>query len=221
MELTVTRDVDVMADVASAMAAIVLRWTLASGPTASLALSGGRTPRPMLERLAEESDIDWARVVVFQVDERLAPLGHVDRNLTMLEDALLSRVPATVHPMPVGGDPDRDAEAYAALLPAALDLVVLGLGADGHTASLLPGDGAASQVDQSVAVSGEYQGRRRLTLTAPTLSRADHKLWLVTGPDKRHALDLLMKGDPSIPATLVSVEGARVVTDRYAVLGAD
>lgn len=178
------------------------------------AVSGGRTPWAMLARLAER--MPWEETTVFQVDERVAPDGDPDRNLVHLERALpLDRV--ELRPMPVtAADLDAAAAEYAASLPAAFDLVHLGLGADGHTASLVPGDPVLGETDRDVALTGIYEGRRRMTLTYPTLDRARSILWLVVGSDKAAALDRLLARDPSTPAGRVSTENALVLADRAA-----
>jgi len=190
-----------------------------------LALSGGNTPRQMLRILAAEA-IDWHKVHLAQVDERVAPMGSPDRNLTHLRDTLLARVPlpaGQVHPMPVeDADLAAAAERYGQLLvrlagsPPLLDLVQLGLGADGHTASLVPGDAALEVSRADVAVTATYHGRRRMTLTFPIINRARRILWLVTGEDKAEAVARLAQGDPSLPASRISREPALLLADRAA-----
>jgi 6-phosphogluconolactonase/glucosamine-6-phosphate isomerase/deaminase len=156
-------------------------------------------------------------VAIFQVDERVAPEGDADRNLTQVQAALPGAALTAVRPMPVL-DPDLEAAAdrYAETLPGRLDLVHLGLGPDGHTASLVPGDPVLEVRDRRVALTDNYQGRRRMTLTYPALEAARRLLWLVTGEDKREALELLLAGDRSIPAGRVGVTDAIVVCDRAA-----
>lgn len=180
---------------------------------ASLALSGGASPWPVFEALAA-SDLPWDRIDVYQVDERIAPDGDEARNLTGLARALTNRVPVRLVPMPVTApDLDDAARRYADALPASLDVVHLGLGDDGHTASLVPGDPVVDVVDRTVAVTGPYRGHRRLTLTAPVLHRARRIIWYVTGAAKAPMLDRLMASDPSIPAGRVAADRATVITD--------
>ncbi|HYI74533.1 MAG TPA: 6-phosphogluconolactonase [Gaiellaceae bacterium] len=181
----------------------------------TLAASGGRNPWVMFEAL--EGRMPWEHVTIFQVDERVAPDGHDDRNLTHLLQSLPSGGAVDVRAMPVTADDLEDAAAeYENALPQVIDLVHLGLGPDGHTASLIPGDPVLEVSDRDVAVTGEYQGRRRMTLTYPALDRARQILWLVTGEDKVDALRRLREGDESIPGGRVSAENALVVADAAA-----
>ena len=176
----------------------------------SIALSGGRV-QPLLELLDAE-DVPWDAVSVFQVDERVAPHGHEERNLTQIEAALTH---ARIVPMPVEDeDLGAAAERYAALLPDRLDLVHLGLGPDGHTASLVPNCGALLVRDRDVAISREYSGRRRMTLTYPAIDRAREVLWVVTGEDKAEALAQLLAGDEEIPAARVRTPVQTLLTDQ-------
>ena len=174
----------------------------------------------MVAALAGE-DVPWEHVSVFQVDERVAPDGDPGRNLTQLLAALPpAAASARIVPMGLTGDLTEAAAAYAALLPARLDLVHLGLGADGHTASLVRGDPVLEVTDQDVAVTGLYQGHRRLTLTYPALDRARELLWLVTGADKRDALRRLRAGDTTIPAGRIQATAQLLVADAAAAGGA-
>jgi len=182
----------------------------------SLAVSGGHAPWRMFELLGER-ELDWRRVTILQVDERVAPDGDADRNLTRLRDSLPAEALERLRPMPVT-DPDPEAAAarYAAELPERIDLVHLGLGPDGHTASLVPGDPVLEVRDRQVAVTGEYHGRRRMTLTYPVLEAARTVLWLVTGADKPEALAKLRAGDKSIPAGRLRAANAILLADREA-----
>ena len=187
-----------------------------------LAVSGGTTPWVMLRELAA-MDVPWAGVHIVQVDERAAPDGDPDRNLTHLRDCLAGvPLPAgNLHPMPTAaGEIEAAARRYAAELTAllgaggAVDLCHLGLGADGHTASLVPGDPVLEVADRDVAATGVYQGRRRMTLTYPLLDRARSILWVVTGEGKRGALARLRAGDRSIPAGRVASGRAAILADQ-------
>jgi 6-phosphogluconolactonase len=180
------------------------------------AVSGGHTPWAMFAELASES-VPWEKVVIYQVDERVAPPDDPDRNLHHLHEAL-GPAPAEVRAMPVNDDPlDAAASAYAALLPEHFDLVHLGLGPDGHTASLVPGDPVLEVADRLVALTRPYQGRVRMTLTYPALARARQILWLITGEDKKEALAKLLAGDSAIPAGRVEADSSVVLADRAAV----
>jgi len=190
-----------------------------------MAVSGGHTPWLMLRALAG-NDVSWESIHVVQVDERVAPAGHPDRNLTHIRESLMEHAPlrdGQVHAMPVeASDLQAAAARYALTLqelagsPPVLDLVHLGLGPDGHTASLVPGDPVLDVTDADVALTGVYQGRRRMTLTYPIIDRARRILWLVTGSEKAGMLVRLRDGDPSIPAGRVRRDQALVVADRAA-----
>lgn len=190
-----------------------------------MAVSGGKTPWIMLRDLAQQT-VPWKRVHIVQVDERVAPEGDPDRNLTHLRESLLEHAPLApeqIHAMPVdAGDFEAACTRYAQNLvgiagsPPVLDLVHLGLGPDGHTASLVPGDRVLEVEDADVALTGIYQKRRRMTLTYPIINRARRVLWLVTGGEKAGMLARLQAGDTSIPAGRVSRENAVVLADRAA-----
>jgi 6-phosphogluconolactonase len=183
----------------------------------SIALSGGRTPWRMLE-LLEPGALAEPGTTIFQVDERIAPTGHPDRNATQLRNSLSPAALERLLPMPVEApDLDEAADRYGAALPEELDLIHLGLGADGHTASLIPDDPVLEVDDRLVALTArEYEGHRRMTLTYPALARARKTLWLVTGEDKRDALAKLRAGDRSIPAGRVEYRNAQIIADRAA-----
>lgn len=180
----------------------------------TFAVSGGKTPWRMLELLSESS-LPWSKTALFQVDERIAPSGSPERNLTNLILSLPLSCQAAIRPMPVGAeDLEAAADSYAYTLPETLDLVHLGLGPDGHTASLVPGDPVLEVTDRDVALTGgEYHGTRRMTLTYPPLDRARQVMFLVTGEDKRQALADLLAGDQAIPAGRVANSNTVVVTD--------
>lgn len=207
------------AGAAAARAAVIVADAIAAaapGPF-SLAVSGGSTPGAMFRLLAARDDVPWGGVGVWQVDERFAPPGP-DRNAAFLDSGLPGKV--AFHAMDVDAtDADAAAAAYARGLPERFDLVHLGLGADGHTASLVPGDPTAAVRDRDVVVTAPYRGYRRMTITAPVIERAGLVLFLVTGADKRGALELLRAGDPSIPAGALRLAGAVVVADRDAAGG--
>ncbi len=187
-----------------------------------LALSGGSTPWKMLNRLAG-LDLPWQQVHLAQVDERCAPRGDASRNLTHIEAQFAQRIAfpqQQLHAMPVN-EPDLDQAVrdYATTLtglaghPPVLDLVHLGLGSDGHTASLLPGDALLEQDTQDVGMSGGYQGHARMSLTFPLINRSRNIMWLISGEEKRGMLERLLQADPGIPAGKVSQENTLVFTD--------
>ena len=228
MELQVLPDAESVARRAAQHIAARARAAADSGHPFTLAVSGGHTPWQMLRVLADE-EVPWEALHLFQVDERVAPAGDSDRNLTHIEESLLRWVklpPSHVHVMPVE---DKDlagaAVRYARELdqvagtPAVLDLVPLGLGPDGHTASLVPND-PVLEVDQAeVAVAGPYQGHRRMTLTFPVLDRARSILWVVTGEEKAGMVNRLRDGDRGIPAGRVRSDRALLLADCAAAPG--
>lgn len=216
-ELRVYRDDSELSDAAAQHVAQTARRAVAEDGVFHLAVSGGRSPWQMFERLGD-LDVPWANTVVWQTDERLAPPDDPDRNLTHLIEALHGHENC-VRPMPVD-DPDVDAaaERYADALPGAFHLVHLGLGPDGHTASLVPTDPVLDVHDQTVALTAAYTGRRRMTLTYPGLARARELLWLVSGSSKQDALRRLLEGDREIPAGRVEAGASIVMADRDASL---
>jgi len=225
MRIDVLADAEAVAKRAAAVIAEEARAAVAARGRFLLAVSGGKTPWILLRALASEA-VPWEHVHVVQVDERVAPSGHPDRNLTHLRETLLEHAPLRpwqIHAMPVDA-PDLEAAAasYARTLreiagtPPVLDLALLGLGPDGHTASLVPGDPVLKVADRDVAITGVYQGRRRMTLTYPMLDRSRNILWVVTGVEKVPMLKRLQDGDASIPAGRIRRDPARILADRAA-----
>jgi 6-phosphogluconolactonase len=214
-ELEVMASADLVARTAAGYAQRRAVAAVADHGHFTFAVSGGHTPWAMFAELAR-MDMPWSQVTLFQVDERAAPDGDPDRNLTHLHDTL-GDIKAGVVAMPVTApDLDAAAEGYAALLPGRFDLVHLGLGPDGHTASLVPGDPVLEVTDRLVAVTDPYQGHRRMTLTYPALARASQIMWLVTGSDKTEPLAKLLAGDRSIPAGRVEAGASLVIADTAA-----
>jgi 6-phosphogluconolactonase len=192
------------------------RVAVAERGSFTLAVSGGRTPWLMFAQLGGR-DVSWPEVTIYQVDERIAADGDPDRNLTHLRESLPPEALDRVVPMPVtDGEVEAAAAAYADRLPERLDLVHLGLGDDGHTASLVPGDPVLAVTDRDVALTGEYMGRRRMTLTYPVLDRAGEIMWLVTGAEKAVPLAKLLARDESIPAGRVRAARSLVLADEAA-----
>jgi len=225
MEIKILADADAVALEAARTIAAAARTAVAARGRFIMAVSGGKTPWQMLRALANE-DVPWQGIHVAQVDERIAPAGDPDRNLTHLRESLLSHAPLPpeqIHAMPVEAD-DLEAAAkdYVGVLqqiagtPPVLDLAHLGLGPDGHTASLVPGDPVLQVADRDVALTGVYQNRRRMTLTYPLLNRSRRILWLATGTEKTAMLARLQAGDRTIPAGLIRSEKALLLVDRAA-----
>ncbi|HMO47423.1 MAG TPA: 6-phosphogluconolactonase [Rubrivivax sp.] len=224
MQVEILADDAAVARHAAAFIAAQARAAVQARGQFTLAVSGGRTPWAMLRALAGE-DLPWAQVQLFQVDERIAPAGDPARNLTHIQASLLDHAPlpaANVHAMPVesrAADLQAAAQDYARTLqrvagmPAVLDLVHLGLGTDGHTASLVPGDAALQVLDADVALTAPYMGHRRMTLAYPGLNRARCVLWLATGAEKREMAARLRAGDPGIPAGRVQSGHAWLLGD--------
>jgi 6-phosphogluconolactonase len=228
MKIDVLADADSVAREAAAIISREARAAVAARGRFIMAVSGGRTPWMML-RVLSDQDMPWDKMHVVQVDERVAPAGHPDRNLVHLHDSLLQHAPLSldrIHAMPVeASDLEAGAAQYAVTLqkiagsPPVLDLVHLGLGPDGHTASLVPGDPVLDVTNADVGLTGFYQGRRRMTLTYPILNRARSILWLVTGSDKADMLAHLRDGDRSIPAGRIRQDQSLVLADRAAAAG--
>lgn len=226
MKIEVYADAESVARKGAELIAVQARAAVATRGSFVMAVSGGHTPWLMLRELAQEN-LPWSDVHVVQVDERVAPSGHADRNLTHLRDSLLEHTslrPEQIHAMSVESSAlDAAAAQYAESLrriagsPPVLDLVHLGLGPDGHTASLVPGDPVLEIDGADVGVTGIYQQRRRMTLTYPILNRSRFILWLVTGGEKAGMLPQLQAGDTSIPAGRVRADRAMILADRAAV----
>ncbi len=225
MRIEALADADSVARAGAAFTAAEARAAMAARGRFIVAISGGHTPWTMLRALAGEQ-MPWAGVHVVQVDERVAPEGDPDRNLTHLRESLLAHTPLRpeqVHAMPVeAADLDAASGRYALTLreiagaPPVLDLAHLGLGTDGHTASLVPGDPVLDVTDADVALTGLYQGRRRMTLTYPVLNRSRRLVWLITGREKAEMLARLYAGDRSIPAARIRRHDALVLADHEA-----
>jgi 6-phosphogluconolactonase len=225
MKIQIFPDADAVARKAAEIIAAEARSVVAVRGRFIMAVSGGHTPWQMLRALTNEK-MPWESVHVVQVDERVAPPGDADRNLSHLRESLLEHAPLRseqIHAMPVeSADLHAAAKRYALTLreiagsPPVLDLAHLGLGPDGHTASLVPRDPVLEVTDVDVALTGVYQGRRRMTLTYPMLNRSRRVLWLVTGNDKVKALARLLEGDRSIPAGRIQRDQAVVLADRAA-----
>ncbi|MCG8543837.1 MAG: 6-phosphogluconolactonase [Alphaproteobacteria bacterium] len=230
MKLRVLADAESVAREGAAYIADAAQAAVKDRGTFIFAVSGGRTPWVMMRALAREP-LPWDAVHIVQVDERVAPADDPDRNLAHLRESLLSNAPLppdNIHAMPVE-EPDlaaasaaygRTLEALAGT-PPVLDLVHLGLGPDGHTASLVPGDPVLSVSDMPVGTTGVYQGRHRMTLTYPVLDGARGVLFIVTGEEKVDALKRLVAHDPAIPAGRVRPDNALVFADRSAAAGVD
>jgi 6-phosphogluconolactonase len=225
MKIEIFADAQSVAEEAAKLIASEARSAVAARGRFVFAVSGGHTPWIMLKALAQE-EVPWDKMHLAQIDERVAPAGDPDRNLTHLRESLLEHAPLPanqIYAMPVeSNDLENGAKEYAEVLekiadaPPVFDLVHLGLGPDGHTASLVPGDPVLQINDADVGITGIYQGRRRMTLTYPVLNRARRVLWLLTGAEKVEMLKRLVKADSSIPAGRVNQERALVFADRAA-----
>jgi 6-phosphogluconolactonase len=225
MNIEVFPDDITVAREAACFIAATARAAVAERGRFVMAVSGGKTPWIMLSHLTKE-EVPWKNVYIFQVDERIAPSGSADRNLTHLQESLLSHVPLPpeqIVAMPVEEiDSEASAKKYAHLIesttgfPALFDLVHLGLGPDGHTASLIPGDTVLNVIDRDVAITGVYQNHNRMTLTYPILNRSRKILWVVTGKEKTEALSHLLNRDASIPGGIVQQNQATLFADAAA-----
>lgn len=225
MEINVFDTADKVAREAARLIAELIRENIAKKGFFTFAVSGGRTPWEMIKVLAKEQ-LPWEKVYLFQVDERIAPDGHPDRNLTQLFSAIQGSKLVTrlnIFPMPVTAENlDMACEEYAQHLEqitktGRLDLIHLGMGSDGHTASLIPGDAVCDVLDRDVAMTAApYQGRARMTLTYPAINRAEKILWIATGAEKSSMLQRLQEGDRGIPAGKISSVQALIFADQEA-----
>lgn len=225
LNIQVETDAGVLASRAAEIVASRAQSSIAHRNSFAVAFSGGSTPAVMLDHLALW-DLPWGRIHVFQVDDRIVPEGDPDRNAGDLLEHLVDRIeipPPNVHLMPVTALNLEDAsQGYAAEVAAlcgpegGLDLVHLGLGDDGHTASWPPGDPVADAVDVDVAVVGPYRGHLRMTLTPSVVNRARRILWLVTGEEKAGAVEGLVAGDSRLPASRVATGNATLLLDEAA-----
>ena len=225
MNLEIFNDAEAVAKMAATFIANEARAAIRERGSFVVAISGGKTPWIMLRHLADEK-VEWDKVHLFQVDERIAPAGSPDRNWTHLQESLLSKAvtkSAHLHPMPVeDSNLEAGASCYAVLLhdltgtPPVFDLVHLGLGPDGHTASLIPHDPVLKVIDRDVALTGLYQGHQRMTLTYPVINRSRKILWVVTGKEKQTALQQLLNKDKSIPGGSIIQTNATILADQDA-----
>jgi 6-phosphogluconolactonase len=215
-EIVVEEDPDAVALAGMRLIAARAEHAIAAKGRFEVAVSGGKTPWVMFSELGR-LDLPWDKISIFQVDERIAGADDDERNLAHLRRTLGEPGSSAVVPMEVeSADLEAAASRYAALLPERFDLVHLGIGSDGHTASLVPGDAVLGETEHLVwPTGGAYQGRRRMTLTYLALARADELLWLIAGAEKADALARLVKGDREIPAG--RVEGpprSTIIADR-------
>jgi 6-phosphogluconolactonase len=214
-QLVTVPDATMLAARSAGFVSELARTSVAGHGRFAFAVSGGKTPWAMFAELARHQ-VPWRAVQIFQVDERVAPEGDPDRNLTHLRQSLGQADPEVIAMTVEGPDLEAAATAYAERIPDHFDLVHLGLGPDGHTASLVPGDPVLKVADRLVAITQTYQGHRRMTLTYPALARADQILWLISGEDKREALARLLAGDQSIPAGRVEARHSMIIADASA-----
>ena len=231
MQIEVLANDDAVAKAAAGVIAKAAREAVAARGVFTLAVSGGKTPWVMLRDLATE-EVPWSQVHVFQIDERIAPEGDPDRNLTHLHESLLGNAPIpkeNIHAMPVNAaDPAEGAAEYEKTLrefcgnPPTLDMAHLGLGPDGHTASLVPNDPVLGITDRDVALTDPvnlYQNRRRMTLTYPMINRSRQIMWLATGAAKIPMIVKLKAADHSIPGGRIAQQNALLLTDTAAAAG--
>ncbi len=225
MEIKILPSPETVANEAARMTAKIARASVAERGRFLMAVSGGKTPWLMLRALGQEN-VPWESMHIFQVDERIAPFSHPDRNLTHIQECLLGNTllnESQIYAMPVeGNDLEIAATSYEKTLcriagtPPIFDLVHLGLGSDGHTASLVPEDRVLEINDRDIAITDFYQGRQRMTLTFPIINRARNIVWVIAGADKSLMLKLLLDADSSIPAGQICQDNAFILADRAA-----
>jgi 6-phosphogluconolactonase len=225
LQLSVANDALGAAREAARHLAMLCMESVTQRGRAVIALSGGETPWSMLAAL-RDFDVPWDRLCVAQVDERVAPDGDAQRNLTRLSELLVAsgllRADRLLAMPVTDRDLDHAAREYQRTLervagqPATLDLVHLGLGTDGHTASLVPGDPVTDVLEHDVAVSGFHAGHRRMTLTLPILSRARQRMWLITGAAKSTVLRELLDGRGQGPGLRLPREHSSIFADAAA-----
>jgi 6-phosphogluconolactonase/glucosamine-6-phosphate isomerase/deaminase len=202
------------AEAAAASIALRLRDAFRRRGTATLAVSGGSTAPALFEALLGET-MPWDALTVWQVDERIAPDGHLDRNALQLDV-----LPCSVRPMPVTARDLRSAAArYARSLPERFDVIHLGVGDDGHTASWPPGNVAVLASERAVDLVPEFNGRERMTLTPPVVNGARARVVLATGAAKRPVIERWLGGDRSLPVAQIRRRGTTVFLDRPAAPG--
>jgi 6-phosphogluconolactonase len=226
LPLEVHADPAAVASAAATAIAAALDVAVRERGRATLALSGGRSPLEAFKLLAAKP-LPWHAIDILQVDERCAPAGHEDRNSVQIGRAFAGLVAAQAerfHWIPLDETTDTHAAArtYSATLtalagvPPIIDVVQLGLGPDGHTASLFPGQ-TLELVTRFVGLSPPMLGWPRLTLTLPVLDAARRIIWFVTGSDRGAPLRGLLAGDPAVVGSRVRRGSATVFADRAAV----
>lgn len=200
-------DKPALIDRARELAISTINDAIAATGRATLALSGGSTPKPLYESLAK-ADLPWDKIYIFWGDERYVPQDHPKSNARMTRETLLNHIDipdGNVFPMPTGAnDPAADAATYAQTLKAffktddgqfpAIDFVLQGMGDDGHTASLFPNTEALSVSDRLVTV-GNHDGEPRITFTYPLINQGRKVVFLVAGENKQQALSQVFSAE--------------------------
>jgi 6-phosphogluconolactonase len=206
--------------------AVVEAFEARPGPRFALVLSGGPLAQACYEELAGARGVDWGVVDVYIGDERFVPQGHEDANVRMIHEALLDRVGpvGSFWPMPTGGTPEGDAAAYQRVIAdlvtgAGIDLIHMGMGPDGHTASLFPGAASLDAGPGELVVATEDPSKRnphpRLTLTLPAINSARLALFTVAGPTHTAAVAALGRGE-DLPAARVHAQETVWLVDATA-----